>query len=100
MTRKKAHNYYVYILECINGSYYTGITTDLARRFEEHKKGTAKCKYTRSFKPIRIAQSWEIKDDKSLAMRTEKHIKGLSKKEKEILIRYPTSLANFFDNAT
>ncbi len=82
---------WVYILLCNNGAYYTGYTTDLNRRFVEHLAGTAKCKYTRSFKPIKIAQSWQV-DNTKLAKRLEIYIKKLSKKEKEILILSPELL--------
>lgn len=94
---KKTTNYWVYILKCINGSYYTGFTTDLIRRFNEHLSGTGKCKYTRSFKPIEMAQSWKINGDKSTAMKIEKFIKKFSKKEKEQLILCPEFLSKIFD---
>ena len=74
------------MLECENGSYYTGYTTDLARRFQEHQRGTAKCKYTRAFKPIKIAQSWQVNGSKADAMRLERDIKKLSRTEKIKLI--------------
>ena len=82
--------YFIYILECTNGSYYTGYTTDIERRYQEHLDGSAKCKYTRSFPPKRIAACWEItSDDSSLARKIEHEIKHLSKKEKMNLIQNP-----------
>ena len=42
--------YWVYILNCENGAFYTGYTTDLIRRYHEHLEGSSK--YTRSFKPL------------------------------------------------
>lgn len=95
----KIANYFVYILLCGNGSYYTGYTTDLNRRYQEHCQGTAKCKYTRSFKPIGIAQSWLIEGDRGLAMKMEKYIKQLSKKEKEALITAPEHLTHWANRA-
>ncbi|HVY53032.1 MAG TPA: GIY-YIG nuclease family protein [Gammaproteobacteria bacterium] len=86
--------YWVYILECNNSSYYTGYTTDLARRYEEHKQGI-NCKYTRSFKPIRIAQSWIIDEGKSQAMKIERLIKTMSKDQKIKLIAMPDLLREF-----
>ena len=80
--------YWVYILRCENGSLYTGYTNDLAKRFNAHINGTAS-KYTRAFKPICIAQSWEIKDGKAHAMKIERQIKKLSRTEKEKLIKNP-----------
>jgi putative endonuclease len=88
--------YWVYILYCDNGTYYTGYTTNLTRRYQEHVVGSEKCKYTRSFKPIAIAQAWQILADKSLALRIEKFIKKLSKREKEKLIQSPYQLKTFF----
>ncbi len=83
--------YWVYILLCKNGAYYAGYTTDLERRFQEHLAGTAKCKYTRSFKPIKIVQSWQV-NDSGAAKRLERYIKKLNKKEKEQLILSPELL--------
>lgn len=85
-------DYWVYILYCDNNSYYTGYTTDLQRRYQEHLAGTAKCKYTRSFKPLYIAQSWKISDDKPRALKLEKAIKTLSRTQKENLILNPEQL--------
>jgi putative endonuclease len=90
-------HYFVYVLLCDNGTYYTGYTTDLMRRYQEHLVGTAKCKYTRSFKPLKIAQSWQITGDKSSAMKAENFIKKLSKKEKQQLILFPERLSQYFD---
>ncbi len=84
--------YWVYILQCENQSYYTGYTDNLTQRFNNHLAGKAS-KYTRSFKPIAIAQSWEFKGDKSKAMRMEYYIKQLSRTQKEELIRDPNLLA-------
>ncbi len=88
--------FWIYILECINGSYYTGYTTQLDRRYKEHQEGTAKCKYTRSFKPIKIAQSWQIQGDKSIAMKIEKRIKVMDKKRKKELILFPYKFYEIF----
>lgn len=89
-------NYWVYILHCSNGNYYTGYTTDMDRRYKEHVQGTAKCKYTRSFKPLGIAQCWQVSDSKSLVMKIENFIKRLNKDEKEQLISDPGKLASLF----
>lgn len=79
--------YYVYMLECSNGSYYNGYTTDIERRYQEHLDGSAKCKYTRSFPPIRIAACWEIEGNLSDALQLEREIKAMSREEKEALIK-------------
>lgn len=85
--------YWVYILLCCNNTYYTGYTTDLKKRYQSHLDGTSKCKYTRSFKPIRIAQCWKVDGDKALAMKLERSIKKLSRQDKEKIIASPNSLS-------
>ena len=89
-------HFWVYILHCDNGTYYTGYTTDLARRYQQHVTGTAKCKYTRSFKPLSIAQFWQIHGNKAAAMKVESFIKKLGRKEKEQLILSPERLVQIF----
>lgn len=84
--------YWIYILRCNNGSFYTGYTTDLLRRYQEHLQGTGKCKYTRSFKPVEVAQCWPIDGDKTLAMKIERLIKKMSKQEKQRLVLEPEKL--------
>ncbi len=102
MTHRVNHHttYYIYILNCDNGSYYTGYTTDLTRRFAEHLAGTDKCKYTRSFKALSIAQSWQISGSLSIAMKIEKFIKQLSKQKKQELVIHPDSLSSWLANCS
>ncbi|WP_454783526.1 GIY-YIG nuclease family protein [Legionella sp. WA2022007384] len=85
-------SYWVYILLCENHTYYTGYTNDLEKRYTSHVEGTGRCKYTRSFKPIKIAQSWEIKEGKLKAMQVERYIKKLSRVDKDKLINNPNLL--------
>ena len=87
--------YYVYILHCINNTYYTGYTTDLKRRYQEHLAGSAKCKYTRSFKPTSIAASFEIIGTKADAMRLEREIKKLTRKQKDELVQTPKDRVDY-----
>ena len=77
--------YYLYILECEDGSLYTGITDDLARRFEEHRRGLGG-HYTASHRVRRIAyvESLQTKGD---ALRREIQVKRLERKKKLALIR-------------
>ncbi|NNM58777.1 MAG: GIY-YIG nuclease family protein [Legionellales bacterium] len=84
--------YFIYILECVNGSYYTGYTTDMTRRYQEHVKGTSKCKYTRSFPPRQIAACWEFSVELSDILKIERFIKALSKKDKSAIIAEPLIL--------
>lgn len=75
----------VYMIECVNNSYYTGYTTDIVRRYQEHLDGNIKCKYTRAFPPKKLLATWEF-DNKSDALKFESHIKSLSRKNKENLL--------------
>lgn len=82
--RKKPENWFVYILLCADGSLYTGITTDLARRIDEHKAGTG-AKYTRSH-PVKECAHSESAPSRSAALRREAEIKRLTRAEKLALI--------------
>jgi len=87
----KAKSYCVYMLEMKNGSYYTGYTNNIKRRFQEHIKGTGG-KYTRVFQPVAIAQCWKIKGSQGDAMKVESYIKRQPRKKKEVLIVTPRKL--------
>lgn len=76
--------YFVYILKCKDKSLYTGITTDVARRFAEHQKGTGS-KSVRAKKAVKIVYT-ERKLNRSTASRREAEIKKLSRQEKFNLI--------------
>ena len=77
------------MLECENGAYYTGLTDDVTRRFGEHLRGTAKAKYTRSFRPVRIARCWRLAGSRGDAQRVERAIQGLGRRAKEELVADP-----------
>ena len=78
--------YYVYMLRCEDNSIYTGITTNVERRFEEHILKNKKCaKYTRNHDAKKIESVWQS-ENRILASKLEFHIKSLSKKQKEELI--------------
>lgn len=70
----------LYIIECADGSLYTGVTTDLKKRIARHNQGLAS-KYTRARKPV-ILKYTEIFNDKIPAMRREAEIKKLSRGNK------------------
>lgn len=72
--------YFVYILECSDASLYTGITTDLARRFSEHKSGMGG-HYTRTHAAVKIVY-FEKKKNRSSAQKREAEIKRLSRAKK------------------
>lgn len=77
--------WFVYILRCVDGSLYTGISTDVPRRLEQHNAGTAS-RYTRSRLPAVLVYQ-EAQISRSLALKRELAIKALSRQEKEMLIR-------------
>ncbi len=76
---------YTYILECADGTYYTGWTNDLAARVAAHNAGKGG-KYTRAHRPVKLVYSASF-DTKEEAMKEEWRIKHLSRQEKEMLIR-------------
>lgn len=75
---------YVYIVECADGSFYTGWTLDIKRRIAQHNNGTGG-KYTRSRPPI-VLKYYEEYETRSQAMKREAQIKKLTRSEKQNLI--------------
>ncbi len=80
--------HYVYVLECSDGSLYTGYTTDPERRVAEHDAGEG-AKYTRGRTPVELVHLEEF-DSKSAAMSREYEIKQFSRDRKERLVSDPT----------
>ena len=78
--------YFLYVLECSDGTLYTGITLDLERRIEEHNSSNLGAKYTRGRKPVKLAFSQEFVD-RSQASKEEARIKKLSREAKLGLIK-------------
>jgi putative endonuclease len=78
-------NMYVYILQCNDGSYYTGVTNNAERRLAEHNYGISKQSYTFSRRPVEMVYCERFYDP-VLAISFEKKIKGWSHKKKEALI--------------
>ncbi|MBK9934277.1 MAG: GIY-YIG nuclease family protein [Cytophagaceae bacterium] len=76
--------YYHYILKCSDGTYYTGMTNNLERRFWEHESGTNEDSYTFSRRPIEL-QFFEEFTDVNQCIEFEKKIKKLSSKKKQAL---------------
>ena len=83
MTEKKEENHYVYIVECADGSYYTGYTNNLEKRIKVHNSGKG-AKYTKSRLPVRLIY-WECFESKQEAMRREWKIKQMPRRKKEEL---------------
>lgn len=80
--------HYVYILECDDGTLYTGYTTDPDRRLDEHNAGNG-ARYTRGRTPVELVHTEEY-ETRSDAMSREYEIKQLSQDEKQKLSRSQT----------
>ncbi|GGG66229.1 GIY-YIG nuclease family protein [Epilithonimonas arachidiradicis] len=76
---------YVYILECSDGTYYTGITENVYKRFEEHQEGKYFGSYTFSRRPVQLVYFCHLMDIEQ-AITFEKKIKKWSKAKKLALI--------------
>lgn len=81
----KTPDWFLYILKCRDNTFYTGITTDLERRLEQHNNGTAS-RCTRSRLPVvRVYQ--ETCADRSEALKRECAVKKLTREEKELMVK-------------
>ena len=85
-------SFWLYVLECENGSFYTGYTKNLAIRYYQHRQGKQSARYTRSFKPVRIAQCWRLFDTIGTALKVERFIKNQDRKTKVLWIENPEEL--------
>ena len=81
-------SYYVYVLVCENGAFYTGYTRNVAARFMLHKKGKG-ARYVRTHQPKKIVyvEKFETRSD---AIRRERQIKRLTHAEKQKLVNSET----------
>lgn len=75
----------VYVVECRDGTYYTGYTPDIRKRLKAHNSGKG-AKYTRSRRPVKLVWKKEYKDFKK-AVSEEARIKNLTRAQKEKLVR-------------
>jgi putative endonuclease len=86
--------WYIYLIRCRDGSLYTGITTNVERRFAQHQKGGAVgSKYLKGRGPLVLAFQRKI-GTRSLALKMEIHFKQLSRENKEKLIVSDDSFPN------
>ena len=76
--------YYCYILECVDGSYYTGWSLDPTRREKQHNNGRG-AKYTRLHRPVKLVYV-EEQPDLSSALKRERQIKKLHHEQKKHLV--------------
>lgn len=77
-------NWYLYILRCGDGTLYTGITTDVEKRFAQHRSGKG-AKYTRGRQPLELVYQAEC-GDHSAALKREYEVKRLPREQKLMLI--------------
>ena len=78
--------YYIYIIKCEGDLLYTGITTDVSRRMDEHFGRTEKCaRFTRSHRAVSLEALWSC-EGRNLASKLEFRIKQLKKAQKLALI--------------
>jgi putative endonuclease len=85
MTAARPGGHYVYIVECSKGTYYTGYTNDLENRIKQHNEGKG-AKYLRGRAPVKVVYS---RKHRTLgdALRAESRIKGLTRAQKEKLVK-------------
>ena len=76
--------HHVYVLECADGTFYTGYTTDVERRVKEHNEGSG-AKYTKGRVPVELRHV-ESYDSRSEAQSREAEIKSMSRAGKERLV--------------
>ena len=74
--------WYLYVVRCGDGTLYTGITTDLKRRLNEHNTNNKGAKYTKTRRPISLVY-YELYQSRSNAQKAEHKFKKLTRKQKE-----------------
>jgi len=90
---------YCYLLECADGTYYTGWTTDPERRLRQHNLGRG-ARYTRMRRPVRLVHVEEL-PDRSAAMKRERQIKAMTRERKRKLAHeYPEKNTGFVSGKT
>ena len=78
-------SYFVYILECSDGSLYTGITKNISKRLDEHNSSPKGAKYTKARRPVKLVYE-EPSQNRSTASKREYEIKKLTRSKKLQLI--------------
>ena len=79
--------YHLYILKCIDGSLYTGITVNLARRVKEHNGSEFGAQYTRGRRPVKLVFSKRFRN-RSAAAAAEARVKKLTRQQKLAMLAY------------
>lgn len=92
--KKENQNWYLYIVETASGTLYTGIATDVLRRFLEHQSQNKKCaKYLRGKGPLKLVFK-QLIGSRSAASKAEYNMKSLSKKQKHSIIKNEVTYEN------
>ena len=73
--------WFLYVVECSDGTLYTGVTTDVARRLREHNNSLKSAKYTRSRRPVNLVHHTDF-PDRATVCKAEAKFKKLSRKQK------------------
>jgi putative endonuclease len=92
-------DYSIYLVRCADGSLYTGIAVDVARRFREHRLGARGAKYLRGKGPLQLAFV-AVAGDRSEASRLEYRVKQLGRAAKEDLVAGRLSLESLANTAS
>ena len=99
MAQPKPRPYTVYLLQCMDGSYYAGITTDVERRFQEHRsRGPKAARYTRTHPVSAIVATWEA-PNRAAASRLEYRLKQLTHQQKCELAQNPDAFDGLIGSA-
>jgi putative endonuclease len=77
--------WFLYILQCSDGTYYTGVTTDMRRRLHEHNNSNRGAKYTRTRRPVKLIYFSEH-ENRSSAQKAEYRFKKLTRTQKKGVI--------------
>ena len=85
MNSKESNLWFVYIIEAVDGSWYTGVTTDVRRRFEEHTAGPKGARYFRGRQPSVVVFT-EGGHSRSSACQREAQIKKMSRAQKQRMV--------------
>jgi putative endonuclease len=77
--------WFLYVLRCADGTLYTGTTTDISRRIDEHNTSRRGAKYTKTRRPVKLVFSLNY-ENRSKAQKAEYKFKRLTRKQKEKII--------------
>jgi putative endonuclease len=95
----KGEVHYIYMLRCQRDRLYTGYADDLRRRLVAHGGSCRGAKFTRSFKPLGLAQCWRARTDRGTVLKIEHLIKSMTRKRKDKLIEAPSLLCGLISSA-